>query len=212
MKRIPLIEKYICNAQWMRELYKDCSYNSFLCEDFLLDNKFDVGLSERVKLSLYDDSAWEVNEYGSFMESVSHFKGTKQLTPYTKDELAQRNIKTFKLKGYNIGFALKPTNTIGETHHRIVLIHNNEENIGGIGDSIFQLAVDKGGDVIPHYDGFLDELYERNGFSIKYLTMMFDDSFADAHWDYELYGRPPIIVRVLKKVVHSKQSTETYLT
>ena len=198
MKRIPLIEKYIYNAQWMRELYRECTYNSFMCETLSLEKKFDIGLSERVGLLLSDDSAWEVNEYGSFLKSIFRFKGTQWLTPYTEDELAQLNIKTFKLKGYDIGFALKPTDSIGETHHRIILVHNHEETIGGIGDSILRTAVDKGGDVIPHYDGFLDELYERNGFSTKFLTIMFDDQFADAQWNYELYGRPQIIVRILK--------------
>lgn len=198
MKRIPLIEKYIYNAQWMRELYRECTYNSFMCETLSLEKKFDIGLSERVGLLLSDDSAWEVNKYGSFLKSVSRFKGITRLTPYTEDELARLNIKTFKLKGYDIGFALKPTDSIGETHHRIILVHNHEETIGGIGDSILRTAVDKGGDVIPHYDGFLDELYERNGFSTKFLTKMFDNQFADAQWNYELYGRPQIIVRILK--------------
>ena len=198
MKRIPLIEKYICNAQWMRELYRECAYNSFVSGTLSLEKKINIGLSERVGLLLSDDSAWEVNEYGSFLKSIFRFKGTQWLTPYTEDEMAQLNIKTFKLKGYDIGFALKPTDSIGETHHRIILVHNHEETIGCIGDAILQVAVEKGGDVIPHYEGFLDELYERNGFSTKFLTIMFEAPFADAHWNYELYGRPRIIVRMLK--------------
>ena len=194
-----LFEEFVYNAQWMRNLYKECAYNSILCEELLLEKRFDVELSEKVKSLINDDSAWEINEYDSFLESVSHSKRIEFLTRYTKDELVRLGIRTFKLKDYRIGFALKPIDMEGEKHCEIISLHNNEETVGNIGDSLVQIAIKKGGDVLNHYDGFLSGLYERNGFSVIYGTLMFDDKFADPKWDYAQYGRPQILLRRLKK-------------
>lgn len=200
MERFMLLEELIYNAQWMRNLYKECAYNSILCDELLLGKKIDVELSEKVKLLMNDDSAWETDEYDSFLESVSHSKRMDFLTKYTKDELVNLGIKTFKLKGYKIGFALKPTDIEGEKHCEIILLHNNENTIGDIDDSLIQLAIKKEGDVLNHFDGFFSDLYKRNGFSIIYWSMMFNDKFADPKWNYDLYGRPQILSRRLKKI------------
>ena len=199
MKRMALFEERIYNAQWMRALYKECAYNSILCEELLLDKQFDVELSENVKSLISDDLAWEINGYDSFLESVSHSKRVEPLSKYTKEELVGLGVKTFKLRNYNIGFALKQTDMYGETHCEIISLHNNEENVGGIGDLLLQFAITKGGEEINHYDGIGDELFERNGFSDIYFTLMFDDKFADHNWDYARYGRPRILNRRLKK-------------
>ncbi len=199
MKRMALFEERIYNAQWMRALYKECAYNSILCEELLLDKRYDVELSENVKSLISDDLAWEINGYDSFLESVSHSKRVEPLSKYTKEELVRLGVKTFKLKNYNIGFALKQTDMYGETHCEIISLHNNEENVGGIGDLLLQFAITKGGEEINHYDGIGDELFERNGFSDIYFTLMFDDKFADHNWDYARYGRPRILNRRLKK-------------
>ena len=199
MKRFMLFEEFIYNAQWMRDLYKECAYNSILCDELLLEKKIDVELSEKVKSLIDDESAWEINEYDSFLESVSHSKRMEFLTKYTKDEPVKLGIKTFKLKDYKIGFALKPVEEEGEKHCEIISLHNNEDTIGNIGDSLIQLAIKKGGDVLNHYDGFLSELYERNGFNDVYFSMRFDDKYADPKWNYDLYGRPQILSRRLKK-------------
>ena len=199
MKRMALFEERIYNAQWMRALYKECAYNSILCEELLLDKRYDVELSENVKSLISDDLAWEINGYDSFLESVSHSKRVEPLSKYTNDELVGLGVKTFKLRNYNIGFALKQTDMCGETHCEIISLHNNEEIVGGIGDLLLQFAITKGGEEINHYDGIGDELFERNGFSDIYFTLMFDDKFADHNWDYARYGRPRILNRRLKK-------------
>lgn len=199
MKRMMLFEEFIYNSRWMKDLYKECAYNSILCDELLLEKSIDAELSENVKALINDESAWEINEYDSFLESVSHSKRMEFLTKYTKEEFVRLNIQTFKLKGYNIGFALKPIDAEGEKHCEIISLHNNEENIGNIGDTLLQFAIKKGGDVLNHYDGFLSELYERNGFNDIYLSIRFDDKYADPKWNYALYGRPMIISRRLKK-------------
>lgn len=199
MERMMLFEEFIYNAQWMKALYKECAYNSILCDELLLEKQFDTELSKNVKLLINNSSSWEINEYDSFLESVSCSKRIEFLTKYTKEELVEQGIKTFKLKDYKIGFALKPIDVEGEKHCEIISLHNNEENIGGVGDDLLKLAIKNGGDVINHYDGFLSELYERNGFTTIYFTLMFDDKFADPNWNYALYGRPQILSRRLKK-------------
>ena len=204
MKRMALFEEQIYNAQWMRDLYKECAYNSILCEELLLDKQFDVELRENVKSLINDNLAWEINEYNSFLESISRSKRVEPLSKYTNDELVRLGIKTFKLMKYNIGFALKQTETDGETHCEIISLHNNEDNVGDIGNLLLQFAITKGGDEINHYDGFGNDFYERNGFSDIYWSMRFDDKFADPNWDYTRYGRPKIINRRLKKLFSSE--------
>ena len=66
-----LFEEIIYNAQWMKALYKECAYNSILCDELLLEKQFDTELSKKVKLLINNNSSWEINEYDSFLESVS---------------------------------------------------------------------------------------------------------------------------------------------
>lgn len=201
MRRIEILEEYIYDAQWMRDLYKECIHNSFLSDGPLPEKTIDTELSEKIRLLMADDSAWEVDEYDSFLESVSHSKRIEYLTPYTKDDLKRLDIKTFKLKGYNIGFALKKT-IFWETEKEIIALHNNEDNVGDIKDSLIQFAIKKGGCEVYHYDGFSNELYERNGFNTIYLSMRFDEKFADSKWNYELDGRPQILLRRLNQYIY----------
>ncbi|MBR4623977.1 MAG: hypothetical protein IKO56_00400 [Alphaproteobacteria bacterium] len=197
MKRIMLFEEFVFNTQCMKELYKECSHNSFLCDKILLEKVFDVELSNKVKKLIGIDDSWEINNYASFLKSAYKSERTEFLTKYNEKELKELGIKTFKLKGYDIGFALKQTKMGTRMRCEIVSLHNNEQNIGGVGDAIISYAIKNGGNTVDHYDGFLSEFYERNGFTVIYLKTMFDEQYAEPNWNYGLYGRPDVLIRFL---------------
>lgn len=192
-----LFEEFVFNTKCMKELYRECSHNSFLCNDVLLGKNFDIELSNKIKKLIKNDDSWELNNYESFLNSAYKSKRSEFLTKYTKEEFIELGIKTFKLKGYNIGFALKQTKMGNKTRCEIISLHNNEQNVGGIGDEIMQYAIKNGGNTVDHYDGYLSEFYERNGFTTIYLRTMFDEQYAEPNWNYSMYGTPDILVRFL---------------
>ena len=87
-----------------------------------------------------------------------------------------KSFKLFKLKGYNIGFAIKRN---GE----IILVHNNE-NIKGIGDLLVKKSIEFGGEQLDHFDGFLTGFYKRNGFYF-HDNDEFNNELTPQHWEYE---------------------------
>jgi hypothetical protein len=115
------------------------------------------------------------NNVDEFYNSYNKSKRISFLTPYTKEELSEFNL--FKLNGYNIGFAIKKN---GE----IILVHNNEPKIGGIGDLLIKKAIEFGGNSLDHFDGFLTGFYKKNGFKFS-DNLIFDDKYAPDDWKYE---------------------------
>lgn len=193
MKHILNIKEFYLNETNMKLLYIKCYENSFFEKQMVVEKKIDEKLSKKV-IDLIKNNKFEVNRYESFVKSYKKGKRTTFLTNYTKDDLVNEGIKTYKVIGYNIGFALKPI----ESGMEIVAVHNNEENIGGVGEILIKAAIKKGGNKLDHYDGFLSDFYEKLGF-VEYARMKFKDEYADDNWDYEVYGRPDIVFRELKK-------------
>ncbi len=110
----------------------------------------------------------------AFYESFNASEKIEFLTPYTLEEVSEFN--TFKLKGYNIGFAVKQDGDI-------VLVHNNS-GAKGIGDILIRKAIEMGGTKLDHFDGFLTGFYRRNGFVLD-TTDQWADEYAPTEWRYE---------------------------
>ena len=193
MKHILNIEEFYLNEISMKLLYIKCYENSFFDKCLVVEKNVDKELTKKV-IELIKNNRFDVNNYELFIKSYKCGKLATFLTNYTKDELIKEGIKTFKVHGYNIGFALKPIASGME----IVALHNNEDAIGGIGEFLVKAAIEKGGNKLDHYDGFLSDFYEKLGF-VEYARMKFKDEYADENWNYELYGRPDIVFRELKK-------------
>jgi hypothetical protein len=154
----------------------------------------------------------------SFLHSMNKSRRLYYLTPYELSELD--NFDLYKIKGYDIGFAIKKDGDI-------ILVHNNS-HISGIGDILIQKAIEMGGNHLDHFDGFLTGFYRKNNFKLKYNDE-FQDCYAPQSWTYDkvdidnpktsIYvdelevdeekyldakdrytsGRPDIVYRVLKK-------------
>ena len=114
------------------------------------------------------------NNANKFFESFNKSKRISYLTPYSIKDLKRFNL--FKLRGYNIGFAIK-------NNGDIILVHNNE-NVKGIGNILIQKAIQNGGTHLDHFDGFLTGFYKQNGFKFK-NNDIFNDDFAPENWNYE---------------------------
>ena len=191
MSRMGMIKHY--NKR--QNIYEYAFDNSFIEDETLTEDKVDNEESQKVKEMILSNHYWIRNQYEQFLESLNRSTRKPFLSKYTAEELKNHNVQTYQLNGYHIGYALKPD----EDGVDIILVHNNEPYIKGVGDALIESAKANGGTKLDHYDGFLSDLYSKHGFE-EYDRYKWDDQYADPNWDYERYGRPDVILRKLKKV------------
>lgn len=143
-------------------------------------------------IQMLNNDAWENPSASEFKNSLSKSKHTLMLSDYSVEEFSR--MKLFKLPGYDIGFALKDHE--GEPFSEIVAVFNNSP-IRGIGDAMVQSAVRMGGKYLDHFDGFLTDLYSRNGF-VEYNRVPYDPQY-DPNGEFKnKYGPVDVIYRVHK--------------
>jgi hypothetical protein len=130
----------------------------------------------------------------SFYNSLKQSKHPLMLTDYSPVELSK--MKLFKLKGYNIGFALKQ---FDNKYSEIVGVHNNED-VNNIGNELMQAAINNGGCYLDHFDGFLSNLYQNMGF-IEYKRDNYDPEYDPNNEFKNKYGSKDIIYRVYKNCI-----------
>lgn len=177
-----------------RRIFENAYCNSFINGSILEEEKVDNEESQRVKQMILSNQYWIRNDYEGFIQSLSKSTRLPFLSKYTPEELQEAGVQTYQLKGYNIGYALKPDADGVD----IISVHNNEPNIAHIGDALIESAKANGGNKLDHYDGFLSKLYTKHGFE-EYERFPWDDKYADANWDYKTYGRPDVVMRRLPK-------------
>jgi hypothetical protein len=159
--------------QYYKLFYNRTYINNLLMDDVCDENKITEGQNDLISSlrrgNFYDDPY-------DFLNSYTKTKKISYLTPYlyTIDEL--KSFSLYKIKGYNIGFAIKKN---GE----IILVHNNT-GIKGVGDLLIQQAIKLGGTQLDHFDGYLTGYYKKNGFKVKNNESFLSD-FAPEGWEYE---------------------------
>jgi len=119
----------------------------------------------------------------------------EMLTSYSIPELEE--MKLFKLKNYDIGYALKKKD--GE-FSEIVSVFNNEPNVKGIGDDLMKSSIKNGGCYLDHFDGFLSKLYEKLGF-VEYDRYEFDPQYDEGGKFEKKYGKSDVIFRKHKDCI-----------
>lgn len=166
-----LTENDIKNSN--KRIYERLFVNYLLMKD-VVDNVANESLIDNddviKSLNINDFDNDKKNFYVSFNKS----KRLSFLTPYTIEEL--QSVKTYKLKNYNIGFAIK--------NGDIILVHNNEPNINGIGNLLINKAIEFDGDHLDHFDGFLTGFYKKNGFIFK-TNEIFKEQYKPKNWEYK---------------------------
>ncbi|HEY5590344.1 MAG TPA: hypothetical protein VIK55_04930 [Paludibacter sp.] len=143
-------------------------------------------------ISLIKNNEWEKPDSRRFYESLKKSKHGAMLTDYSPQELSM--MKLFKLKGYDIGYALKKFNNKG--FKEIVAVYNNSE-VGGIGQILVQSAIKNGGCYLDHFDGMLSNLYRGMGF-IEYNRDKYDPQYDPNNAFRSKYGVQDVIYRVQK--------------
>jgi hypothetical protein len=151
--------------------YEKRYLNQLLMID-VVDNYINESLEDftlKVSTQQWDNNP--ENFYKSFMSS----KKLGYLTPYSLEDLKEFSL--YKVKDYNIGFAIKKDGDI-------ILVHNNEPTIKGIGKFLLNKAMIKGGKKLDHFDGFLTGFYKSLGFNLN-SNDEFLDEYAPESWDYK---------------------------
>lgn len=181
--------------------YKNNKYKRLVSEyDSLLEMfENDVTLDENIdnekrKLVVdYINKNQFDNDPKEFHNSLNKNKHQKMLTNYSVGELSQ--MKLFKVPNFNIGYALKKRDN--NKYDEIVALHNSEEGVSGIGDILVQSAIKNGGCYLDHFDGFLSNVYERNGF-VEYERDAYNPEYDKDGSFKNKYGESDVIYRVHK--------------
>ena len=152
------------------EVYEKRLLNDLLMIDVVKDN---VNESKDSIINLIKDGQF-INDTNKFYKSFNKSDKISFLTPYKIEDLKEFNC--YKLKGYNIGFAIKPDGDI-------ILVHNNE-SVGGIGEILINKSVEFGGTHLDHFDGYLTGFYKKCGFKLD-SNDIFNDKWAPKQWEYQ---------------------------
>lgn len=135
-------------------------------------------------IQMIRNNEFDIDNNEEFSKAL--YKGDKSafLTQYTASDFA--NMTTYKVKGLDIGYAIKSDGDI-------VSVFNNS-GVKGIGTELMKSAIRNGGTKLDHFDGYLSKLYEPLGFK-EIGRDNWDDQYAPDNWDYEKYGRPDVVYR-----------------
>lgn len=133
-----------------------------------------------------------INDPEMFLDSIRKSSRSEMLTDYTIEDLDE--MLTFKLDGYDIGYALKRGDS--EEYNEIVSVFNNS-GVKGVGDDLIQSAIRNGGRYLDHYDGFLSGFYSKHGFE-EYKRDKFDPQYDPTGEFRDKYGEADIIYRKYK--------------
>lgn len=171
------------------------NYSNTMVFQYMQENLFNVfennSISSEV-LELIKNGEFD-NDPVEFKKSLSKSKHAEMLTSYAVNDL--KKMKLFKVKGFNIGFALKKKDG---KFNEIVAVHNNEPNVRGIGEELVKSAIKEGGEYLDHFDGYLTPFYQKLGF-VEIARDKFDPQYDLDGSFRSKYGEADVIYRKLKK-------------
>jgi len=185
------------NEQRLRENY---IRQSELFRNYLITENDDLKRNDVI--DAINNNEWEKKDAKRFSDALKLSKHIDMLHIYSIDELNQ--MKLFKLKNYNIGFALKKK--YGK-FSEIVSVFNNEPEVKGIGKELIKSAIENGGRYLDHFDGFLSDLYSSMGF-VEYDRWKFDPKYDEGGKFEEKYGKSDVILRVHKDYMNKENDLE----
>lgn len=163
-----------------------------------LDIVEDNNLEREEVVSLIRNNEWITPSPYEFSESLKKSKHQMMLTDYTVTELSK--MKLFKLKDYDIGFALKDFKDKGFVE--IVAVHNNSEpKIDNIGSYLMNSIINNGGCYLDHFDGKLSDIYSKADF-IEISREPYNTEYDPKGEFKEKYGEQDVIYRIHKDCVN----------
>lgn len=174
-----------------REHYSILENQMIAFENIFKESLLEFESNKQDVIDRLEDAEWDTDTK-EFYKSFKKAKHSEMLTEYSLADFSK--MKTFKIKNYNIGFALKKFQNKG--YSEIVAVHNAEPNIGGIGQALMKAIVKEGGLYLDHFDGFLSNLYDKAGF-IEYHRLKFDIQYSTQSF-VDKYGKKDVIFRKYK--------------
>lgn len=174
----------------IQAIYEEAAALDRLFRRDLISESDDGGLSAKVIALMDDDSNWEVDNYEGFVASRDKSRHPGYLTKYTPDDYRDAGVRTYKLKGHDIGYALKP---MGNGDVDIISVFNNEPGVHGVAQKMLDKAKQNGGTTLDHFDGKLSDIYQKAGFD-EYERYEWDDQYRPDDWD-DMDGRPDVVMR-----------------
>lgn len=179
--------------KYKKLMYEYEALLSFVENDKLLDESDNEKRRDVIELIRNNEF---VNDPQGLYDSMKLNKHPKMLTFYPVSELSQ--MKVFKIPNYNIGYALKKReNGDSNNFDEIVAVHNSEDDVRGVVDELIQSAVKNGGCYLDHFDGFLSDVYSRNGF-IEYKREDYNPQYDQDSTFKNKYGESDVVYRVHK--------------
>jgi len=155
--------------------FTEVAYNTMLASSVFADESLAEEQQGAYELEFSLPSSPNPEVVKRFTESLYSGKRSGFLSYYSEEELAKMHL--YLIKGHNAGFALKGGNDI-------VSVHNNSE-LRGLGKYFLKTAIEKGGTMLDHFDGFLSGLYRKYGFVDVYEIYQWDEQYKPASWSYD---------------------------
>lgn len=181
-------QKIMLNHIRLYELFNTESLN----EDDINQEKID-DVIEKLK-----NNDFEEHNPSSFKNALSKSKHLLMLTDYSEDELNE--MKLFKLNGYDIGYALKKSDS--GKYDELVSVFNNEPGVKHIGEILIQNAISHGACKLDHFDGFLTNLYSKLGF-VEVNREKYDPIYDPNGLFNKKYGKSDVIYRVHQNCINN---------
>lgn len=132
---------------------------------------------------------WESHNPRLYKQSMEKSTHQEMLSTFSVSELDK--MKLFKLKGFDIGYALKKKDG---KFSEIVAVFNNESDVKGVGKELIKTAIKNGGCYLDHYDGYLSKFYKSLGF-VEYERYKFDPQYDKDGSFRKKYGEQDVIFR-----------------
>jgi hypothetical protein len=174
-------QKIMMNHIRLDELFNPESLN----EDDINQEKID-DVIEKI-----NNNDFEEHNPSSFKEALSKSKHSLMLSDYSESELNEMHL--YKLNGYDIGYALKKSDS--GKYDELVSVFNNESGVKNIGEILIQNAISNGSCKLDHFDGYLTNLYSKMGF-VEVNREKYNPIYDPNGLFKKKYGESDVIYRI----------------
>jgi hypothetical protein len=125
----------------------------------------------------------QTTDYATFNRALAENARPGFLTVHTPEELASNQV--YLSADGKAGFSISSERDLQN-------VFRNEGGVKGAGRMAVHQAVQDGARTLDAYDGFLPDLYQKEGFA-QVGRMAWSDEFAPEGWNYAEYGRPDVV-------------------
>ena len=160
-----------------------------------------IDIEKQTKIEyLINNDLWDVNVTPEeYKNSIISSNRKEFIADYSIEDLSK--MKLFKLKDYNIGFALKKRYNhitgeyISENYDEASCLHNNESNVFNLGKILIKSFTRYGARYLAYFEiknNYLGKLYSEMGFE-EYHRHQLDPNWEGSKSIISKYGNTDIV-------------------